>query len=190
MIPASELRPGMAVRLEGDLYKVIAASYHMGGGQLSGVTHAKLRNMRTGAIREWRFKPDERLEDVALARRTMQFLYRDADLCHFMDVETYEQVSIESARLGKAAAFLVEGMTLPVEFSDGQPVGVVLPDVVEVRVADTAPPTRGVGVEGSVWKEARLDNGLTIMVPPFIAPGEVIRVEVETATYLERARKK
>lgn len=189
MVLASDLRAGMAVRFEGDLYKVITATHHAGGGQLTGVTHAKLRNTRTGAIREWRFKPDERLEDVPLARRTMQFLYRDGESCHFMDMETFEQVAIESERLGKAAAFLVEGMTLPVEFSDGQPVGVVFPDVVELRVADTAPPTRAVGTE-SVWKEATLDNGMTIMVPPFIAPGEVIRVDVETATYVERAKKK
>lgn len=186
---ASELRPGMAVRLEGDLYKVITASFHAGGGQLTGVTHVKLRNMRTGAVREWRFKPDERVEDVVLARRTMQFLYRDADLCHFMDLETYEQIAIDAARLGRSAAFLVEGMALPVEFSDGQPVGVVFPDIVELRVADTAPPTRAVGTE-SVWKEARLDNGMTIMVPPFVAPGEVVRIDVETATYIERAKRK
>lgn len=189
MVPASELRPGMVIRWEGDLYKVISASYHTGSGQMAGVTHAKLRNTRTGTVREVRFRADEAVEDVQVERRTMQVLYRDGEATHFMDTETYDQVSIENARLGPAVAYLTEGATVPVEFSDGAPVGVVFPDVVEVQVVDTAPPTRGIGTE-NVWKEARLENGLTILVPPFIAPGEWIRVDVEAGTYVERAKRK
>jgi elongation factor P len=187
---ASELRPGMVIRLEGDLFKVVAATHHAGGGQMGGVTHAKLRNLRSGAIREWRFRADEAVEDVELDRQAMQFLYSDGETSYFMNTETFEQVGIENVRLGRAAAFLREEMVLPVEFFDGRPVGVAFPEVVEVRVAETAPPLRGVGTEGSVWKEARLENGLVVMVPPFIAPGEWIRIEVETGTYVERAKKK
>ncbi len=189
MVAASELRSGMAVRLEGTLYKVISATYHAGGGQMGGVTHAKLRNLHTGAVREVRFRADETVEDVQLERRPMQVLYRDQEATHFMDNETFEQVFVPNERLGPTAAFLQEGATVPVEFSEGKPVGVVFPDVVEVRVVETAPPTRSVGNE-NVWKEAKLENGLSILVPPFIAPGEWIRVEVATATYVERARKK
>lgn len=189
MVAASELRSGMAIRVGGELYKVISASYHAGGGQMGGVTHAKLRNLHTGAVRELRFRADETLEDVQLERRPMQVLYRDDEATHFMDTETFEQVSIENQRLGPAAAYLTEGSTVPVEFSEGRAVGVVFPDVVEVQVVETAPPTRSVGTE-NVWKEARLDNGLVIQVPPFIAPGEWIRVDVATSTYVERAKRK
>lgn len=189
MVAASELRSGMAIRVGGELYKVISASYHAGGGQMGGVTHAKLRNLHTGAVRELRFRADETLEDVQLERRPMQVLYRDEEATHFMDTETFEQVSIENQRLGPAAAYLTEGSTVPVEFSEGRAVGVVFPDVVEVQVVETAPPTRSVGTE-NVWKEARLDNGLVIQVPPFIAPGEWIRVDVATSTYVERAKRK
>jgi len=189
MVVASELRSGMAIRVGGELYKVLSASYHAGGGQMGGVTHAKLRNLHTGAVREVRFRGDEAVEDVQLERRPMQVLYRDAEATHFMDSETFEQVSIENQRLGPAAAYLTEGSTVPVEFSEGRAVGVVFPDVVELQVVETAPPTRSVGTE-NVWKEARLENGLVILVPPFIAPGEWVRVEVATSTYVERAKRK
>jgi len=189
MVAASALRPGMAIRLEGEVYKVITATFHSGGGQMGGVTHAKLRNVRTGAVREWRFRPEETVQDVPVERQTMQFLYGDDEFCHFMNTETFEQVAVERARLGRAAAFLADGMVLPVEFHEGRPIGVVFPEIVEARVAETAPPAHGTGIE-NVWKEAKLENGLTIQVPPFIAAGEWIRVDVEAGAYIERAKRK
>lgn len=187
MRSASELRPGMAVRLEGTLYKVLAAEYHAGGGKMGGVTHAKLRNLETGTMREWRFRTDEVVEEIEPERKTMQFLYGDAHVSYFMHPETFEQVEIENQRLGRAASFLREGMSVPVEFVDDRPVSIAFPDIVEVRVADTAQPVHGQSIS-NVWKEARLDNGLTVMVPPFIAAGETIRVQLETGGYVERAR--
>lgn len=187
MLLAAELRPGMAIRLDRVLYKVIAADYHAGGGKMGGVAHAKLRNIETGTMRERRFRGDEPVEDVAPERQTLQFLYREGGRCHFMDPETFEQLAIDATRIGRAAAYLAEGTTLPIEFVEGQATGVVFPDVVEVRVADTAPPVHG-GAGDSVWKDARLENGVRLMVPPFIAPGELIRVEVESGAYVERAK--
>jgi elongation factor P len=187
MRSASELRAGMAVRLEGTLYKVLAADYHAGGGKMGGVTHAKLRNLETGTMREWRFRTDEVVEEIEPERRTMQFLYRDERVSYFMHPQTFEQVEIENQRLGRAAGFLREGMSVPLEFFEDRPVAISFPDIVEARVADTAPPVHGQGIT-NVWKEARLDNGQTVMVPPFIAPGEMIRVQVETAGYIERAK--
>lgn len=184
---ASSLRSGMAIRLERDPYKVIAAEYHAGGGKMGGVTHAKLRNLRTGTVRERRFRADEAVEPLELERQTMQFLYREGNVSYFMNQETFEQVPVESERLGHAASYLTDGLTLPVEFLDGRPVGVVLPAVVEVRVEQTAPPFHSQGTD-NVWKEAQLENGVTIMVPPFIAPGERIRVDVEAGTYIERVK--
>ncbi|MBI3048629.1 MAG: elongation factor P [Acidobacteria bacterium] len=188
MLSAAELRPGLAVRLEGALYKVLEATYHAGQGKMGGVTHAKLRNLDTGTMREWRFRADEPVEEITPERQTLQFLYRDDDLAYFMHPETFEQTSIEIARLGRAVHFLTETITVPVEFVGGQPIGIVFPEIADARVADTAPPEHGSGT--NVWKSARLENGLAVMVPPFIAPGEIIRVDVERGTYVERARKR
>jgi elongation factor P len=187
MVTASELRPRMTIRVQGTLYRVVGADYHGGGGKMGGVTHAKLRNLETGTMREWRFRADETVEDIAPEKQTMQFLYADEAVSYFMNSETFEQVGIDSARLGRAASYLKEGMTLPVEFVEGRPTGVVFPDVVEVRVEETAPPVHAQGAD-NVWKEARLENGVTVMVPTFIAAGEAIRVDVEAGAYIERAR--
>lgn len=187
MLTAAELRAGMAVRVEGSPCKVVAAEYHSGQGKMGGVTHAKLRSLDTGTLRERRFRGEEAIEEVTPERQALQFLYREGDLCYFMHPETFEQSAIESGVLGRAAVFLTEEMVVPIEFIEGRPVGVVFPEIVEVTVAETAPPAHAQG--GShVWKEARLDNGLTLQVPPFIAPGETIRVEVERGTYVERAK--
>lgn len=187
MITASELRAGMALRLEGTLYMVLAADTHLAGGKMGGVTHVKLRNLETGTMKEWRFRPAEHVDEIEPERHTMQFLYWDGSLGYFMHPENFEQVAIERDRLGRAADFLHEGMSVPVQFVDEQAVGMVFPNVTEVRIADTAPALHTHG-SSNVWKEAQLENGLTISVPPFIAPGEVVRVEVETGKYIERAK--
>lgn len=187
MLIGSALRGGMALRLEGEIYKVVGATYHAGGGKMGGVTHARLRNLRTGALREWRFRADEVVEQVDLDKVSLQFLYRDGGLTYFLNPETFEQVAIEDGRLGHAAAFLQGDAVLPVEFFEGRPVGVDVPDVVEASVTETAPAVHAHGSD-NVWKEARLDNGLTIMVPPFIAVGERIRLDVQAGRYIERAK--
>jgi elongation factor P len=187
MLTASELRAGIAVRIQGVLYKVLAAEYHSGQGKMGGVTHARLRNIETGTLREWRFRGEETVEDILPERQTLQFLYREGNLCHFMHPETFEQTPIDASVLGRAAIFLEEQAMVPVEFVEGRPVGIPFPDIVEVKVADTAPPVHAQG-GSNVWKQARLENGLVLQVPPFIAPGETIRVEVERGTYVERAR--
>lgn len=189
MVTASELRPGMALRIDGTLYKVIDADYHGGQGKMGGVAHAKLRNLETGTMREWRFRSGELIEEIMPERQNLQFLYKDEQASYFMHPDTFEQVPVDNARLGRAADFLTVEMTVPVEFLDGNPIGIVFPDIVEVKVADTAPAVHSQGAT-NVWKEARLDNGLTIMVPPFISPGETIRVDVERSIYVERAKKK
>jgi elongation factor P len=187
MLPGSELRSGMAVRVEGALHRIIGAEYHGGQGKMGGVMHAKLLNLKTGTMRERRFRADELVETVDPERQNMQFLYSDDDSSYFMHAETYEQLAIGKERLGRAASYLKEGMVLPVEFFEGQPTSVVFPDIVEIKVADTTPPVHTQGND-NVWKEARLENSVRIMVPPFIAPGESIRVEVATGKYVERAR--
>lgn len=187
MLAASELRPGMVLRVDTELYRVLTADYHAGGGKMGGVAHTKLRNVLTGAIWERRFRAEESIEEVEPERQNMQFLYSDAGMSAFMNPENFEQVEIENHRLGPAGRYLKPEMTLPMEFVEDKPLGVVFPPIVEVRVEQTAPPVHSQGSD-NVWKEAVLENGVKIQVPPFIAPGELVRVEVETGTYVERAK--
>ena len=116
----------------------------------------------------------------------MEFLYADDDNCTFMRPDTFEQVEIPNGILGVARHFLQPGMEVPVEFFEGEPISVLFPDVVETRVATTAP--RSHSQQDSAWKEATLENGLTIRVPVFIAPGEIVCVDVKAGRYVERAR--
>ena len=176
----------MAVRIEGQIYKVLEAEFKAGAGQAGGVVKTKLRSLSSGRMWEPHFRPDERLEELELERQTMEFLYSDADNCYFMNPQSFEQVEVPRAILGPAAKYLKAEMKLPVEFFEGRPISIVFPSVVEVRVADTAPPVHS--QQDNTWKEATLENGAQIMVPLFIGPDEVVRVEAETGRYLERVR--
>jgi elongation factor P len=150
------------------------------------VVKAKLRNATSGRMWEPHFRPDERLEDLELERQAMEFLYRDADNCVFMNPDNYEQEEIPATVIGAAEKFLAEGMKVSVEFFDGRPISVVFPPYLDTRVAETAPPVHS-GQENT-WKEARLENGVQIHVPLFIAPGETVRIDLKTGRYLERVR--
>jgi len=186
MVAASQLRPGMAIRYEGQLYRVLVADYHPGQGKMGGVTHARLKNLGTGGIWEHSFRADLKLEDLSVEKLSMEFIYEDGEQCHFMNPETYEQVAVPKAVIGDQARLLQPEMRVAVEFIEGQPVNVILPEVLEVRVADTAPPAHQ--QTDSVWKPARLENGLEIMVPQFIKTGDVIRLDVAELKYMDRAK--
>jgi elongation factor P len=185
MVSASELHEGMVVRIEGQVYKVLEVESKAGAAKMGGVVKAKLINVKSSRLWEPHFRPQERLEDLKLERHTMEFLYAEDTACTFMRPDTFEQLEIPNTMIGPAARFLQPGQELAVEFFAGEPISVAIPDVAEARVATTAPPTRS--QQDSAWKEATLDNGLTIRVPLFIAPGEAVRVEVRTGRYLERA---
>jgi len=189
MRTGSELRPRMTLRVDGALCRVLSADYHGGQGKMGGVMHAKLRDLQTGKERERRFRAEEAVEEVQPDKQSLQFLYSDGAVSTFMNPQTYEQVAIDSARLGKAAAWLTEETVVPVEFVDGEPLGIVFPEIAEGRVVETAAPYHSPGTD-NVWKEARLENGVAVMVPPFIDVGEWIRVDVESSRYLERAKAK
>jgi elongation factor P len=177
----------MVLRVDGGLHRVVSADYHGGQGKMGGVMHAKLQDLRTGKERERRFRAEEAVEEVQPEKQSLQFLYSDGAVSTFMSPQSYEQVAIDSARLGKAAAWLTEETLVPVEFVDGEPLGIVFPDTAEGRVAKTAAPYHTPGSD-NVWKQAELENGVRVMVPPFIDVGEVIRVDIESGRYVERAR--
>jgi len=186
MVMASELHAGAVIRIEGQIYKVLEVESKAGAAKIGGVVKTKLINMRTGTQWEPHFRPQERLEDLQLDRRTMEFLFAEGDTCTFMRPDTFEQIEIPIAVIGPAAKFLQSGVEAPVEFSGDEALSVVLPDIAEARVASTAPASHS--QQDSAWKEAILENGLKIRVPLFVDSGETVRVDVRNGRYVERAR--
>lgn len=186
MVIASELRPGMVIRFEGQVYKVLDVDSKAGAAKMGGVVKASLSNLRTARLLEHHFRPQERLEDLELERHNMEFLYSGDDGVTFMNPVTFEQVEIARDMIGPAEKFLTPEMELPVEFFEGQPVSIVLPQIVEAKIETTAPPIHA--QQDSAFKEATLENGLEIKVPLFIRSGEMVRVEVRTGKYVDRVR--
>ncbi len=186
MVTASQLRAGMAVRFESQPYKVLAAEYHPGQGKMGGVTHARLKSLSTGTLWEHSFRADLKLEELEVTRQPMDYLYEESGLCYFMDPETFDQTAVPRSVIGEHAALLQPEMRVAVEFIEGNPVSVEFPDVLEVRVVETAPPVHQ--QVDSVWKPARLENDLEIMVPQFIKNGDLIRLDVANLKYMDRAK--
>jgi len=185
MLEASELKAGMVIRLEGQIYRILEVESKAGAAKLGGVVKLKLSNVQSGRLSEPHLRPQERVEELQVERQQLEFLFSQGGACTFMNPNTYEQIEVPRQLLGPAEQFLQPGMPVPMEFFEGTPIHAVLPDFMEARVADTAPPARS--QQDSAWKEATLDNGLVIHVPLFIAPGETVRVDLRTLRYMERA---
>jgi elongation factor P len=186
MVVASQLRPGMAIRYENQVYKVMAADYHPGQGKMGGVMHARLKNLGTGTTWEHSFRSELKFDEVPLDRTPMEFLYTDAGDCYFMDPNSYEQIAISAEFLGDQANLLQQGMQVSVELLEGRAISVQFPDTLEVRIAETAPPVHG--QPDSNWKPAKLESGVQIMVPPFIKTGDLVRLDVAQMRYMDRAK--
>lgn len=186
MVAASQLRNGMAIRFERESYRIIQAEYHPGQGKMGGVTHARLKNLSTGTLWEHSFRSDLKLEDLPVEKQSMSFLYADSEECFFMNPETYEQVGVPASVIGAQAAFLQPEMQLPVEFVEGRPVSVLFPDIIDVRIADTAPPVHQ--QQDNTLKPGKLENGVEIMVPQFIKAGDMIRLDMQGLKYVERVK--
>lgn len=186
MVTASDLRDGMALRIDEQIYRVLEVEAKAGTAKMGGTVRARLSNVHSGRLWDQHFRPLERLEDVELEKRKVEFLYSDGNNCIFQRLDNFEQVEFPSESLGLAEKLLPPGAELNAEFFQGEPIGVVLPGAVEARVTMTAPPLRS--QQDSGRKEARLDNGLTVQVPLFVAPGEVVSIDLKTGRYLERVR--
>ncbi len=186
MVLASELKEGMALRIDGQPFKVLEVESKAGAAKMGGLVRAKLKNVKSGRLWEQHFRLQERLEEVEFERHRMEFLFSDGHVCTFQRLDNFEQVELPSHTIGIAEEFLQPGMEFPVEFFEGEAIDIVLPDSVECRVATTSPPARS--QQDSGRKQATLENGVSIQVPLFIAPGEIVRVDVKTARYLERVR--
>lgn len=186
MVLASQLRAGMAIVFESQKYRVVAANYHPGQGKMGGVNHARLQNVETGTFREHSFRAELKLEELPVERVSLEFLYMDGDQGCFMNPASCEQTEIPRAIIGPRAVFLEPGFLTPVDFVDGHPVEVVVPDMMEVRIEDTAPAARQ-GAD-SAYKPAKLSNGVEVMVPQFVKTGDVIRLDLVSMKYVDRVR--
>ena len=186
MIPATGLRRGMVIKKEGQLYSVFSAT-HKTPGNLRGFVQAKLRNLRSGAMEEYRFRSVDLVDKVSLDEQEMEYLYKDGSDYYFMNTETYEQIHLNKETLGESVLFLIPNIRIKVEFYDGNPIGIELPPAVEMEVIETEPGLKS-ATASNVNKPAKMETGLIVQVPPFINAGEKIRVDTNEGEYLERVR--
>jgi elongation factor P len=184
-IPATQMRPGMIIKHNNDLHLVFTVE-HRTPGNLRAFIQAKLRNIRTGAMFEHRFRSSDPIEKITVDEIPMEFLYQDGDSYCFMNTENYEQTHLSKDTLGDSVDYLTPNLHIIVEFYDGKPVGIELPQIVELTVVETEPGLKS-ATASSVTKPAKTETGLVVQVPPFINEGEKIRVDTAEGAYLSRA---
>jgi elongation factor P len=187
MIQATQLKKGMCIKHDNDLYRVVSTQ-HITPGNWRGMVQTKIRHLKTGAISEHRFRSEDRIERAILDETEMEYLYQDGDMYHFMNNETFEQLALSAEVLGDAVSYLIPNVKLKVELYEGRPVGIDLPLAVDMKVVQTEPAIKGASVS-NVGKPAKMETGLVVQVPPFINEGDVIKIETATAAYLERVAK-
>ena len=184
-IPATQLRPGMIIKHNNDLHSVFSVE-HRTPGNLRAFIQAKLRNLRTGAMFEHRFRSPDPIDRVVVDEIPMEYLYTDGDDYYFMNTENFEQTHLRRDTLGDAVEYLTPNLQIKVEFYDGKAVGIELPQTVDLKVISTEPGLKS-ATASSVTKPAKTETGLVVQVPPFINEGEVIRVDTAEGAYLSRA---
>ena len=184
-IPATQMRPGMVIKHNNELHAVFSVE-HRTPGNLRAFIQAKLRNLRTGAMFEHRFRSPDPIDRVVVDEIPMEYLYADGDDYYFMNTENFEQTHLRRDTLGDAVEYLTPNLQIKVEFYDGKAVGIELPQTVDLKVISTEPGLKS-ATASSVTKPAKTETGLVVYVPPFINEGEVIRVDTAEGAYLSRA---
>lgn len=184
MISSTDLRKGVCIELDGQLYLVVD-SHHIKLGRGSAQVSLKLRNVRDGHTIERGFQASERFQKAFVEYRPVQYLYNDGDLFHFMDTENYDQLALNKSQLGDAVKYLKEQMTLELLTYKDEPVGIEMPNAVELQVADTGPGFKG-DTASAGNKPARLESGVTVNVPLFVQTGDILKVDTRTGEYIER----
>src|SRR5580704_12871778 len=185
MLSATQLRPGMVIKFNNELYSVFSMT-HRTPGNLRGFVQAKMRSLRNGSMTEHRFSSEDKVEKAILDEQEMEYLYDDGEYYYFMNTQTFEQMHLMKDILGDATEYLIPQLKVKVEFYEGKPLGVELPATVDMTVVETEPSLRGSTVS-NVTKPAKLETGLVVQVPAFITEGEKIRVNTAEGTYQERA---
>jgi elongation factor P len=185
MVKATQLRPGMIIVHEGQLFVVFSVDHRTPGNKRAAMA-TKMRSLKSGSIIDYRFRAEEFIERAIVDEIEHQYLYNDAGGYHFMNTENYEQITLSPEILGDAVYYLIGDMMIHIEFYENKPIGVALPDTVDLKVVDTEP-TLQKATASAVMKPAKLETGLTINVPPFINNGDKIKVDTTEARYVQRA---
>ncbi len=186
MISSNDFRNGVTIVIDGQLWSVVEFQ-HVKPGKGAAFVRTRLKNVKTGSTVERTFRAGEKLERAMVDNREMQMLYNDADGYHFMDNETYENVTLQRDVIGEPADFLKDGMKISVQFHDGTAIGADLPAHVELKVEDTDPGFKGDTATGTT-KPAKLETGATVNVPLFVNPGDVIRIDTRDRRYIGRVQ--
>ena len=184
MISTGDLKRGMTIELEGELWTILEY-HHIKIGRGSAQVRIKMRSVKTGSTVERTWQSGEKFKRAIVDRKTVQFLYREDGLFHFMDTDTYEQSALTAEQLGDATEYLIDGRTLDVLTYQDQPIGAELPASVELAITHTDPGFRGDTASGGT-KPATLETGKVIQVPLFVNEGDTVRVDTRTGQYLER----
>jgi elongation factor P len=185
MVSTNDLRTGLTIEIDGDVYSVVDFQ-HVKPGKGSAFVRTKLKNVRTGAVLERTFRAGEKVARAHMERKEMQYLYREGDSFVFMDNETFDQISITIEQLGDSVKYLKENENIFLVTHNGELIGIDLPNSVELKVVSAAPGVRGDTASGAT-KSATLETGLVIQVPLFVEEGDIVRVDTRTGEYLERA---
>jgi elongation factor P len=175
----------MLIKMGNDLFRILDLQ-HKTPGNLRGFVQVRMRNIRTMSLSDHRFRAEEDVDRAVLDERQMQYMYRDGASFHFMDQDTYDQIHIDQETLGDSVNYLIPEMVISVEFYGTEPVGIELPQTVDLKVEETTPAIKGATASAQL-KPARTETGLVVQVPPFINEGDLIRVNTETGEYQSRA---
>jgi elongation factor P len=186
MIKATLLRPGMIIKHEGDLHVVYSVD-HRTPGNKRGSMQTKMRNLRTGSMIDYRFRAEEVIEKAVVDEVEYEYLYSDGDGHHFMNTENYEQLQLQDDIVGDTKDYLIANLPLKIEYYDGKPIGVLLPDTVDLTVVETEPSIQK-ATASAVMKPAKLETGLVVNVPPFVGTGDRIKVDTSEGRYIQRVQ--
>ncbi len=184
-VPATQIRKGMILEVDGGLFQVHDFT-HVTPGKGQAVMQTRLRNLHTGVLAERRFRSSESVEVAHRDSRDMQYLYKDGDMYTFMDMETYDQIGLPAEKLEGSLQYLMESMEVTVVYVNEQALSVELPGVVEMEVLEAEPAVTA-ATAAAQTKPAKLETGLVIQVPPFVNPGDRVRVDTSSGEYLTRA---
>ena len=185
MINVNDIKNGMTILFEDNIYTVLEFS-HVKPGKGAAFVQAKLKNLRTGSIVEKRFNSGVKLEKAMVEKKSMHFLYASGDVYNFMNMESYEQIEITKDQIGDDAKFLKEDLIVDVTFFQGELLGVILPEKIEMKVVETEPAVKG-NTTNNALKDAVLETGLKVRVPLFVEQGEMIIVSTKDGKYVSRA---
>jgi elongation factor P len=185
LIQATQMRAGMCILFEGDICRIMNV-HHVTPGNWRGFVQARMRNLRSGNSFEHRFGSTEKVERAILETHQMEYLYSDPSGHHFMNQETYEQVTLDDETLGDSMLYLLPNTVIQIDFYEEKPVGIELPNTVALEVVETEPSMKGATASAS-YKPAKMETGLVVQVPPFIEVGTKILIDTRENKYLSRA---